>query len=49
MVYIRATSRRCSHDSCPRRPSFNFKGSKSAMYCKEHAEDGMVDIVTKRC
>lgn len=39
----------CHSDSCTKRPSFNFEGSKKTMYCKEHAEQGMVNIVQKRC
>ena len=42
MVHVPA--RRCSHDSCTKRPSFNVEGSKTAVYCKQHAEDGMVNI-----
>ena len=33
---------RRSHDSCERRATFNVKGSKTAAYVKERAEDGMV-------
>ena len=41
-------SRRCSHDSCTKRPSFNVEGSKTAVYCRQHAMDGMV-YVHSRC
>ncbi|CAM9198403.1 unnamed protein product [Laminaria digitata] len=40
---------RCSHDSCTRQPNFNVAGSKKAMYCREHAENDMVDVSSKRC
>ena len=40
---------RCSHASCTKRPSFNFEGSTTAAYCRQHAVDGMVDVVSKRC
>ncbi|CAN0418819.1 unnamed protein product, partial [Laminaria digitata] len=32
-----------------RRPRFNFEGSKTAVYCKQHAEDGMMVVNTKLC
>ena len=41
--------RRCSHHSCTVRPAFNVEGSKQALYCKQHAQDGMVDVRHKRC
>ena len=47
MVDIR--TRRCSHDLCTKRPSFNVEGSKRAAYCKRHAEDGMVQVSAKKC
>ena len=31
------------------RDSFNFDGIKAPAYCKQHAEDGMVDVRSKRC
>ena len=39
----------CSNDTCTRRPAFNFQGSKKAAYCRQHAEDGMVDVQRRRC
>ena len=42
-------SRRCAHDFCATRPTYNVQGSKTAAYCKPHAVDGMVDVVNKRC
>lgn len=46
MVHI--YSRRCSHDFCTKRPSFNFVGMKP-LYCKKHADDRMVDVHNRRC
>lgn len=40
---------RCSHESCTTRPSFNVVGSKKALYCKKHAEHGMVDVKNTTC
>lgn len=42
-------SKRCSHDSCTKYPSFNIESSRTAVYCKQHAKDGMVDVHSKRC
>ena len=41
--------KRCFHDSCTRRPNFNVKDSKTPLYCKQHAEVGMVKFRTWRC
>ena len=30
-------------------PSFNVEGITPAAYCKEHAEDDMVNVCIKRC
>lgn len=43
------SSKPCSHDSCTKYPSFNIESSRTAMYCKQHAKDGMVDVHSKRC
>lgn len=41
--------RRCLHDSCMKRPVFNIEGSKTASYCRQHAEDGMVNVSRRSC
>ncbi|CAN0534351.1 unnamed protein product, partial [Scytosiphon promiscuus] len=41
--------RSCSHESCKRRPTFNVDGNTTALYCKQHAEEGMVYVFAKRC
>lgn len=41
--------RRCSYESCLKRPSFNVQGSKGGLYCRQHAVDGMVDVCNRRC
>ena len=47
MVNVR--SKRCLHDGCKIRPSFNVKGSRTKLFCKNHAEDGMFHVRSKRC
>ena len=39
--------KRCSHQVCTKIPSFQFDG-KTTTYCRQHAEDGMVNIRNKR-
>ena len=39
----------CSHDACSREPKFNIEGTKTAVYCKQHAEDGMVNGRPRSC
>lgn len=34
---------------CHIHPTFNVKGSKGGIYCSRHADDGMVDVVSKLC
>ncbi|CAN0509305.1 unnamed protein product, partial [Scytosiphon promiscuus] len=41
--------RRCSHPDCTRQPRFNMKGIRPAVYCNQHAEDGMVDVYSRHC
>ncbi len=38
----------CSH-GCTKRASFGVEGTKKVEFCKDHAQDGMVDLVNKRC
>jgi hypothetical protein len=38
----------CQEINCQKRCSFNFKG-KSAIYCKEHKKEGMIDVKHKTC
>ena len=45
--------KRCVHITCTKRPSFNVENnvesSRTAAYCKQHAQDGMVDAINIRC
>lgn len=41
---------RCHYRLCQTAATFNFEGgSKTGVYCKLHAEDGMVMVALKRC
>ena len=41
---------RCQQNQkCQTSATFNVKGSKKPVFCKQHAEDGMVDARNKRC
>ncbi|CAN0538552.1 unnamed protein product, partial [Scytosiphon promiscuus] len=39
----------CLHDGCAKNSRFNVQGIKTGAYCRQHAEDGMVDVMRKRC
>lgn len=46
---VNVLSKSCLHESCTKKPSFNIAGSKAAVYCMQHALDGMMNIRSKRC
>ena len=46
---VNITNRRYSRDSCSRQPNFNVEGSMKAVYCRQHAEESMVNVVLKHC
>lgn len=37
-------SKRRAHEGCSVHPTFGMEGSKMAMYCRNHAKDGMADV-----
>lgn len=37
-------NRPCGHEGCNKQPNFGVEGSKAALYCKQHAGDGMVMV-----
>ncbi|CAN0457954.1 unnamed protein product [Scytosiphon promiscuus] len=41
--------KQCSNTSCQKYASFNAEGNKTARYCKQHAETGMVNVRGRRC
>ena len=40
--------KRCQHEGCQTKPTFNNEGEKPK-FCKEHMEEGMIDVSHKRC
>jgi hypothetical protein len=40
---------KCQFDGCHTRPTFNNPDQTRGMFCSEHKETGMVDIVNKKC
>jgi hypothetical protein len=46
---INVISKRCQKEGCNKQPTFNFEGEIQVKYCKEHAEDGMIDMKHKSC
>lgn len=45
---VDVSTKQCSIDSCTKRPSFNRVGSMTAVYCKYHADEGMVNVWSNR-
>ena len=41
--------RRCSYEFCTTQPNFNVEGSKTAVFCRQHAKNGMVNVFCRRC
>ena len=39
----------CQEAGCTTRPNYNHTGSKHAVFCGKHKEDGMVDVKSKVC
>ena len=46
---VNVCSQHCLQESCTKTPNFNVAGGVTAVFCKQHAEDGMVDVRCKRC
>ena len=49
LSYRVARMRRCVHPQCMKFASYNLEGSKTAVFCKQHSEDGMVNVISLRC
>jgi hypothetical protein len=41
--------RKCIEENCKKQSSYNNIGEKTALYCKEHKKDGMIDVKHKTC
>jgi hypothetical protein len=41
-------SKRCNHDNCVTRPSYNLPGEATGLYCFKHKEDEMINVLEKR-
>ena len=41
--------KRCKEIGCNKQPSYNIEGESNRLYCKNHANKGMVDVTNKRC
>lgn len=46
---IDVNNKRCRSEGCKFHPAFNFEGMKPAIYCMDHKEPLMINIVNKRC
>ena len=41
--------KKCEHEGCDSRPTFDIKGSKNCRFCAAHKTAEMVDVINKRC
>jgi hypothetical protein len=46
---INVISKKCQHNNCDKRPSFNIEGQKIPIYCIEHKLNNMINIINKKC
>ena len=44
-----ADARKCRQRGCTKTPSFGVAGTKKREVCREHATEGMVDLIKKKC
>jgi hypothetical protein len=42
-------NKKCQHNSCNIRPTYNYEGELHAKFCNLHKEFGMIDIKNKTC
>ena len=47
MIDIR--HKKCIHEGCKIRSSFNFENEKIPKYCFEHKKPNMIDIISRTC
>lgn len=43
------TRRARTHQACSKRPSFGFAETEKVEFCSEHAKQGMIDLIRKKC
>jgi hypothetical protein len=46
---INVKDKRCIHNGCLKQPSYGFENEKTALYCKTHKLELMIDVISKRC
>lgn len=47
---VNVVTKRCEEEGCSSlNPTFNFERETKGRFCKDHKEDGMVDMKNKRC
>ena len=46
---IGVKNRTCTTEDCSKRPSFGAAGTKTAEYCAQHAQDGMINVNKIKC
>lgn len=48
-MHAQARSRQCKADGCGKRPVFNFPGERLPVFCQNHKEPNMVDVLNRLC
>ena len=49
MDICKPCNRKCIFKNCNTRSSFNTPGEKKSIFCKEHKNEGMIDVINKKC
>jgi hypothetical protein len=42
-------SKRCQFENCLKQPNFNLPTETKAIYCFEHKQENMINVISKRC
>jgi hypothetical protein len=46
-LMIDVKNKKCNYDGCCKNKFYNFQNEKSALFCSEHKENGMIDVTHK--
>ena len=46
---VNVKDKKCIHEGCRTRPTFNTEGEANGLYCATHKKEGMVDVKHKTC
>lgn len=46
---VTVKEKRCAKENCRKRALFGLQDTGIPIYCSEHAYEGLVDVLTKKC